>query len=104
MGEQFEDNDLVVCWDDGKCINPDTLSQKFRRLIERIGLKYIRLHDLRHTNATLMLEYGVNIKVAKQRLGHASILTTMDIYSHVIEKVEKEAADNWIKESLRFLI
>lgn len=93
MGEQFEDNDLVVCWDDGKCINPDTLSQKFRRLIERIGLKHIRLHDLRHTNATLMLEYGVNIKVAQQRLGHASISTTMDIYSHVTEKVEKEAAD-----------
>lgn len=93
MGEQFEDNDLVVCWDDGKCIYPDTLSQKFRRLIERIGLKHIRLHDLRHTNATLMLEYGVNIKVAQQRLGHASISTTMDIYSHVTEKVEKEAAD-----------
>lgn len=93
MGEQFEDNDLVVCWDDGKCINPDTLSQKFRRLIERIGLKHIRLHDLRHTNATLMLEYGVNIKVAQQRLGHASISTTMGIYSHVTEKVEKEAAD-----------
>ena len=93
MGEQFEDNDLVVCWDDGKCINPDTLSQKFRRLIERIGLKHIRFHDLRHTNAMLMIEYGVNIKVAQQRLGHASISTTIDIYSHVTEKVEKEAAD-----------
>ncbi|MBS5800672.1 MAG: tyrosine-type recombinase/integrase [Clostridiales bacterium] len=92
-GEQFEDNDLVLCWDDGKCINPDTLSQKFRRLIERIGLKQIRLHDLHHTNATLMLEYGVYIKVAQQRLGHASISTTMDIYSHVTEKVEKEASD-----------
>ena len=56
IDEEFENNDLVVCWDDGKCINPDTLSQKFRRLIERIGLKYIRLHDLRHTNAMLMLE------------------------------------------------
>jgi integrase len=49
-------------------------------LIERIGLKHIRLYDLIHTNATLML-------------GHASISTTMDIYSHVTEKVEKEAAD-----------
>lgn len=59
LGPEFEDNDLVVCWEDGKCINPDTLSQKFRRLIEKIGLKHIRLHDLRHTNATLMLSYGV---------------------------------------------
>ncbi len=93
LGAQFEDNDLVVCWENGKCIKPDTLSQKFRRLIEKIGLKHIRLHDLRHTNATLMLSYGVNPKVAQQRLGHASISTTMDIYSHVTEKVEKEAAD-----------
>lgn len=93
LGSEFEDNDLVICWEDGKCINLDTLSQKFRRLIERIGLKHIRLHDLRHTNATLMLSYGVNPKVAQQRLGHASISTTMDIYSHVTEKVEKEAAD-----------
>ncbi len=93
LGTSFEDNDLVVCWDNGECIKPDTLSQKFRRLTKDIGLKDIRLHDLRHTNATLMLEYGVNIKVAQQRLGHASISTTMDIYSHVTEKVEKEAAD-----------
>ena len=62
-------------------------------MIEKIGLKHLRLYDLRHTNATLMLEYGVNIKVAQQRLGHASISTTMDIYSHVTEKIEKEAAD-----------
>lgn len=93
LGEMFEDNDLVVCWDDGKLIDPDTLSQKFRRLTAKIGLKHIRLHDLRHTNATLMLTYGVNPKVAQQRLGHASISTTMDIYSHVTDKVEKEAAD-----------
>lgn len=93
IGSQFEDNDLIVCWDDGKLIKPDSLSQKFRRLTKEIGLKHIRLHDLRHTNATLMLTYGVNPKVAQQRLGHASISTTMDIYSHVTDKVEKEAAD-----------
>lgn len=93
LGANFKDNDLVVCWDDGEYIKPDTLSQKFRRLTKEIGLKHIRLHDLRHTNATMMLELGVNIKVVQQRLGHASISTTMDIYSHVTEKVEKEAAD-----------
>lgn len=65
IGEQIEDNDLVVWWDDGKCINPDTLSKKFRRLIERIGLKRTRLHDLRHTNTTLMLASGVNLRLAR---------------------------------------
>lgn len=103
LGAEFEDNDLVVCWEDGRCIHPDTMSQKFRRIIERIGLKHIRLHDLRHINATLMLSYGINPKVAQQRLGHASISTTMDIYSHVTEKVEKEAADKLDKGILEAL-
>lgn len=93
LGERFKDNDLVVRWEDGKVMKPDALSQKFRRLTARSGLKHIRLHDLRHTNATLMFTYGVNPKVAQQRLGHASISTTMDIYPHVTDKVEKEAAD-----------
>ena len=62
-------------------------------MIEKIGLKHLRLYDLRHTNATLMFECGVNVKIAQQRFGHASILTTMDICSHVTEKVKKEAAE-----------
>lgn len=105
LGEQFKDNDLVVCWEDGKYINPDTLSQKFRRLIESIGLKHIRLHDLRHTNATFMLASGVNIKVAQQRLGHASISTTMDTFILISPKrLKKKQQTNWIKVFLRLLI
>ena len=51
------------------------------------------MHDLRHTSATLMLQAGVSPKVAQQRLGHADFGTTMDIYSHVLDDMEKEAAD-----------
>jgi len=56
-------------------------------------LRHIRLHDLRHENATIMLKQGVSAKVAQKRLGHSNYSTTMDIYSHVIDEVGKEAAE-----------
>jgi integrase len=91
-GADFKDHNLIVCKEDGEPIKSNSFSQKFRRFLARHDLKKLRFHDLRHTNATLMLKYGINPKVAQQRLGHASISTTMDIYSHVITEVEKEAA------------
>lgn len=92
LGEEFNDNDLIICKENGDPFKPHSFTNKFRRFLARHNLKTIRLHDLRHTNATLMLKYGINPKVAQQRLGHSSIATTMDIYSHVITEVEKEAA------------
>lgn len=93
LGGEYEDNNLIVCQKDGRFYKPDAFSNIFNRLILRLGLKRIRFHDLRHTHATLLLTMGVSPKVAQQRLGHGSISTTMDIYSHVIEEVEKEAAE-----------
>ncbi len=52
----------------------------------------IRLHDLRHTHATLMLAAGVHPKVVSERLGHASISMTLDIYSHAIPALQESAA------------
>lgn len=92
LGKEFNDNDLIICKKNGDPFKPHSFTNKFRRFIARNNLKTIRLHDLRHTNATLMLKYGINPKVAQQRLGHSSISTTMDVYSHVITEVEKEAA------------
>lgn len=92
LGKEFNDNDLIICKKNGDPFKPHSFTNKFRRFLARNNLKTIRLHDLRHTNATLMLKYGINPKVAQQRLGHSSISTTMDVYSHVITEVEKEAA------------
>jgi integrase len=55
------------------------------------GLPEIRLYDLRHTTATLLLSAGENPKVVSERLGHASIVLTLDTYSHVLPKMQKEA-------------
>lgn len=87
------DNDYVICQKDGSPYKSDSFSLKFRRFLKVNDLKHIRFHDLRHINATIMLSLGISPKVAQERLGHSSYQITMDIYSHVLKKVEKEAAD-----------
>ncbi|HAJ00633.1 MAG TPA: hypothetical protein DCL97_08160 [Dehalococcoidia bacterium] len=70
---------------------PSTLTLAFRRLTRRLGFTGVRLHDLRHTHATLMMEQGVNPKVVSERLGHASVVITLDTYSHVLPNMQEEA-------------
>jgi integrase len=72
---------------------PDGASQRFRRLRERAGVGDIRLHDLRHTNATLMLRNGVDPMTAAYRLGHSRPTTTMNVYGHVVDGADRAAAD-----------
>ena len=62
------------------------------KYLKTAGLAHIRFHDLRHTNATMMLEAGVPLKVASERLGHSSIQITADLYSHVTTSVDQEAS------------
>lgn len=88
-----KDNDYIICQADGSPYKSDSFSLKFRRFLKANDLKHIRFHDLRHINATIMLSLGISPKVAQERLGHSSYQITMDIYSHVLKKVEKEAAD-----------
>ena len=61
-------------------------------MIKRAGLKHIRLHDLRHTHATLMLKSGVHPKIVSERLGHATVAFTLDTYSHVVPGLQEAAA------------
>lgn len=71
---------------------PDSYSQRFRKLLKKHGLPHIRFHDLRHYHATLMLRSGVPDKVASKRLGHSSVTVTREIYQHVLEDMDQEAA------------
>jgi len=84
--------DYVIVKESGKPYKPSWFSLKVRRFLKKSDLRRIRLHDMRHTSATLMLQVGISPKVAQQRLGHADFSTTMDIYSHVMEEMEQEAA------------
>jgi len=81
-----------VCQADGTPVHPKTLSYIFEREIRRAGLLSIRLHDLRHTHATLALRAGVHPRVVQERLGHANVSITLDTYSHVDLDMQAAAA------------
>jgi integrase len=91
-GEAYDDGDLVVCLADGKPIHPKTMSYYFERETKRAELPTIRLHDLRHTHATLALRAGVHPRVVQERLGHANVSITLDTYSHVDLDMQAAAA------------
>ena len=78
---------------DGQPVNPASFSNTFDRLVARSELPRIRLHDLRHTYATLALRLGTNPVLLSERLGHTSIAVTIDRYSHVIPSIDRHAAD-----------
>jgi integrase len=77
---------------DGTPVNPDWVSHEFRRLCARIGLPPIRVHDLRHVSATLMLQAKVDIKVVSHNHGHAHTSITRDLYQTVSREMAMEAA------------
>ncbi|MEO2104675.1 MAG: tyrosine-type recombinase/integrase, partial [Actinomycetota bacterium] len=93
IGPEFEDHDLVFARPDGKPQHPEHFSNAFERRVARYKLPRIRLHDLRHTWATLALEAGVDVKIVSERLGHASAKITWDIYQHVTPSMQADAAE-----------
>ena len=91
-GANYRDSGLVITTEDGRPFHPETLSGLFVRQAKRAGLPPIRLHDLRHSVASILLARGVHPKVVSEMLGHATIALTLDTYSHVIPSLQQEAA------------
>jgi len=63
-----------------------------QEIARSIGLRGVRLHDLRHAHATILLQQGVHPKIVQERLGHSTVATTLDIYSHVLPGLQEAAA------------
>jgi integrase len=93
LGIPLKDDDLVFSDIKGKPLLPNTISHAWIKLVRRTGLKPIRLHDARHTHASLMLKQGIHPKIVQERLGHSSIQTTIDTYSHVAPGLQQAAAE-----------
>jgi integrase len=94
-GSGYNNNDLVFATQSGLPVNlHNLLHQNFKPILVKAKLpKIIRLYDLRHTCATLLMGAGENPKVVSERLGHASIALTLDVYSHVLPTMQEKAAE-----------
>ncbi|MEP6901923.1 MAG: site-specific integrase [Actinomycetota bacterium] len=92
LGQSYERNNLVFAIDTGKPIYLANLRQRhFHKILETADLKGFWIYDLRHSTATLLLSEGINPKIVSERLGHASVVLTLDTYSHVLPDMQKDA-------------
>src|SRR5205814_1300219 len=93
LGPAWQDYGLVFPSEVGTPVDHVAVRQKFWKLCDAAGVPRIRVHDLRHTAATLMLLAGIHVKVVSERLGHSSIAITLQTYSHVLPTMQRDAAD-----------
>jgi integrase len=95
LGPAYQNSDLVFATEFGTPLNARNIDQRhFKKILKKVGLnEKIRLYDLRHTCATLLLSAGENPKIVSERLGHASIVLTLDTYSHVLPDMQKAATE-----------
>ncbi|NQX69645.1 site-specific integrase [Paenibacillus alba] len=90
LGALYHDTDYVFIRDDGKPYRVNSVSEDFTDFLKKHGLPKIRLHDLRHTFASVMYEAGVDLKAISEMMGHSDIGTTSRIYTHFFDDTHKE--------------
>ena len=83
----------LFAWEDGRRPHPDSVTDRFNRLVDGAGVRRIRLHDIRHTYATLSLDSGVHAKIISDRIGHAHEGITVAIYGHRSTGHDRAAAE-----------
>ncbi|HEX8397676.1 MAG TPA: site-specific integrase [Pyrinomonadaceae bacterium] len=94
LGSAWQNYDLVFPSELGTPLNPPNVTRHFKRILKDAELRTsIRLYDLRHTCATLLLQAGINPKIVSERLGHSTIVLTLDVYSHVLPNMQEAASD-----------
>jgi integrase len=93
LGAAWEDHDLVFAAASGRPINPSNLRRDFVTLAKRAGVPMIRIHDQRHTYATLGLSSGASLKALSESMGHAQTSITINTYAHALPHQRREVAD-----------
>lgn len=92
-GRQLSGEDFVFCQTDGRPLDPDNLYHRdFQRILARAKLRSIRIHDLRHTFASILVATGHNLKYVQNQMGHAKIEITLNLYGHLLQETLKDAA------------
>lgn len=99
MGSYYHKSDYVCTWADGKVIQPNYLTRNFHKILQQSDLPMVRLHDLRHSTASNLIDQNVSILTVASWLGHSSPTTTLNFYAHTNQEQKKRAAkviDNMI--------
>ena len=94
MGAKWQEHDLVFATQLGTYLDSANLTRAFQKLSKAAGVPVIRLHDLRHTHASLLALRGVTPKVIADRLGHTNVSFTLQVYTHLYDEQRREAAPN----------
>ncbi|MGG4178003.1 site-specific integrase [Virgibacillus pantothenticus] len=84
-----EERCLLLCDENGKPFNPSSLKNWWKRFLNRHNLTYIKIHSLRHTSASILINKGIDAKPIQERLGHSDIQTTINIYSHLYKETNQ---------------
>ncbi len=95
LGMTPSPTDLVFSHPDGRPLRPNSVTRAFQNIVRSLSLQGITLHGLRHAHATIMLQQNVHPKIVQERLGHSTISTTLDIYSHVVPGLQRAAAQRF---------
>lgn len=92
-GAEWADGSFIFTNEFGHPLGLDAVRKKFKLALRQANLPEVRLYDARHTSATLLMESGVSPKVVSERLGHSDVGITLEIYSHVTQHLQQQAAD-----------
>ena len=92
LGNPSGNGNFVFCKSDGTPLDPNQITKTFKAVATTAGFGNLRLHDLRHTHASLLLKEDVHLKVTSERLGHSGVAITAKLYSHVLPTVQRGAA------------
>ena len=90
---------LFTTWD-GEPMNPDSVTDWFGKFIKRNNLPHVTFHGLRHTNVSLLIADGVDVRTIASRVGHSNPTTTLNLYSHMLRKSDQMASDSLEKRIL----
>lgn len=93
MGRAYHETDYIFKWPDGTPYSPDFITRKFPALLKKYGFPHIRLHELRHSCASLLINDGFTLKDVQEWMGHADIQTTANIYGHLDVARKQSMAD-----------
>ncbi len=93
LGEQYQEEDLVICTETGSKQDPRNVLRALKRLITTSNVTQIRFHDFRHTHASILISKGVDVVKVSKRLGHANAKITLETYAHLIPNEDNDLAD-----------